>query len=127
MMKWLDRRFEYVPPAGEYPVIVERLRGTPARMAERVHFVPAAVLTRPSGDGWTAQENIGHLLDLETLWSLRVDDFLRGATNLTAADMSNQRTNEAGHTNARFTPSSPNSRSRDRISWCDSTTHRIQT
>ena len=97
MMKWLDRRFAYVPPAGEYPVIVERLRGTPARMAERVHFVPSAVLTRRSGDGWTAQEQFGHLLDLEALWSLRVDEFLRGVTELTAADMSNRRTHEAGH------------------------------
>lgn len=97
MMKWLDRRFEYVPPAGEYPVIVERLRGTPARAAERVRFVPAAVLTRKSGAGWSAQEQLGHLLDLETLWSTRVDEFLRGAHELTAADMSNRKTHEAGH------------------------------
>ena len=100
MMKWLDRRFEYVPPAGEFAVIVERLRGTPARMADRVRFVPAAVLTERDGEGWSAQEQFGHLLDLETLWSLRVDEFLRGAGELTAADMSNRKTHEAGH-NAR--------------------------
>ena len=97
MMKWLDRRFNYVPPAGEYPVIVERLRGTPSRVLERVRFVPPPLLTRRTGEGWTAQEQIGHLLDLETLWSLRVDDFLRGAKELTAADMTNQKTREAGH------------------------------
>lgn len=97
MMKWLDRRFNYVPPAGEYPVIVERLRGTPSRVAERVRFVPATVLTRRSGEGWTMQEQIGHLLDIEALWSLRVDDFLRGAKELSAADLTNRKTNEAGH------------------------------
>jgi uncharacterized damage-inducible protein DinB len=97
MMKWLDRRFEYVPPAGEYPVIVERLRGTPARMLERVRLVPAAALTRRPGEGWSAQEQFGHLLDLETLWSLRVDEFLHGAGELTAADMSNRKTHEAEH------------------------------
>src|SRR5712672_1132579 len=95
MMKWLDRRFNYEPPAGEYPVIVERLRGTPWRVAERVRFVPASVLTRRSGEGWTVQEQIGHLLDLETLWFVRVDEFLRGAKELTAADMTNRRTHDA--------------------------------
>jgi uncharacterized damage-inducible protein DinB len=97
MMKWLDRRFNYVPPAGEFPVIVERLRGTPWRVADRVRFVPASVLARRAGEGWTAQEQIGHLLDIETLWAVRVGEFLRGAKELTAADMSNRKTHEAGH------------------------------
>jgi uncharacterized damage-inducible protein DinB len=97
MSRWTDRRFEYTPPAGEYPMIVERLRGTPWRMQERVKFVPASVLVQRSGEGWSAQEQCGHLLDLEALWALRVDEFLRGATELTAADMSNRRTHEAGH------------------------------
>ncbi len=97
MMKWLDRRFNYVPPAGEYAVIVERLRGTPSRIADRIQFVPRSVLTRRSREGWTAQEQIGHLLDLETLWATRVHEFLSGAKELSAADMSNRKTNEAGH------------------------------
>jgi uncharacterized damage-inducible protein DinB len=78
-------------------VIVERLRGTPARIAERVRFVPPAILTRRSGDGWSAQEQFGHLLDLEALWSVRVDEFLRGVPELSAADLSNRKTHEAGH------------------------------
>lgn len=97
MMKWLDRRFNYVPPAGEYAVIVERLRGTPARIADRVQFVPRSVLTRRSREGWTTQEQIGHLLDIDTLWALRVNEFLSGAKELSAADMTNRKTNEANH------------------------------
>jgi uncharacterized damage-inducible protein DinB len=97
MARWIDRRFNYAPPAGEYPVIVERLRGTPARVAERVRFVPASVLTRRAGEGWTVQEQIGHLLDLEILWAVRTDEFLRSAKELTAADMTNRKTTEAGH------------------------------
>jgi uncharacterized damage-inducible protein DinB len=100
MMKWLDRRFDYRPPPGEYPMIVERLRGTPARVADRIRYRPAALLTRRDGSAWSIQEHIGHLLDLEALWSVRVDDFLRGAKELTAADMSNRKTYEANH-NAR--------------------------
>ena len=97
MSRWLDRRFEYTPPPGEYPMIVERLRGTPARVLDRVRYQPAIALTRREGDAWSAQENVGHLLDLETLWSLRVEEFLRGEKELSAADMSNRRTQDANH------------------------------
>jgi uncharacterized damage-inducible protein DinB len=78
-------------------VIVERLRGTPARVSDRVRFVPPSVLTRRAGEGWTVQEQIGHLLDLEALWLIRTDEFLLGAKELTAADMTNRKTHEAGH------------------------------
>lgn len=97
MMSWLDRRFEYTPPAGEYPMIVERLRGTPARVDDRVRFLTPAVLTKRAGDAWSIQEHIGHLLDLEPLWAVRVEEFLRGAKELRAADMSNRKTHEAKH------------------------------
>lgn len=103
MLRWLDRRFEYTPPPGEYPMIVERLRGTPARVLDRVRFRSADELTRRAGDAWSAQEHIGHLLDLESLWLVRVEEFLRGVKELSAADMSNRRTHDADH-NARALP-----------------------
>ena len=81
-------------------MILERLRGTPARVLDRMRYQPASLLTRREGDAWSAQEHIGHLLDLESLWSLRVEEFLRGAKELSPADMSNRRTHEANH-NAR--------------------------
>jgi hypothetical protein len=43
------------------------------------------------------QENAGHLLDLESLVSQRVDEYLAGDTTLHAADMSNRKTYEATH------------------------------
>lgn len=96
-IKWTDRRFDYAPPVGEFPMIVERMRGTPARIADRVRFVPAEALTHRAREGWTPQEHVGHLLDLESLWAARVDDYRRGARELTAADMTNRKTHEAGH------------------------------
>jgi len=97
MTRWLDRRFAYQPPAGEFPMIVERLRGTPARVADRVAPTARTPLARRDGDGWSVQEHVGHLLDLEPLWSMRVEEFMAGATELSAADMSNRKTCEAGH------------------------------
>jgi uncharacterized damage-inducible protein DinB len=97
MSKWLDRRFAYEPPAGEYPTIVERLRGTPARAADRVLHLPPATLTTQHDGAWSVQEHIGHLLDLEPLWMTRTRELLAGARELSAADMSNARTEAAGH------------------------------
>jgi uncharacterized damage-inducible protein DinB len=97
MTRWLERKFAYVPPAGEFPMIVERLRGAPVRVADRVASTTRTPLARRDGDGWSVQEHIGHLLDLEPLWSLRVEEFMTGSTRLSAADMSNRRTYEAHH------------------------------
>jgi hypothetical protein len=43
------------------------------------------------------QENAGHLLDLESLVSQRIDEYLAGNAALHAADMSNRKTYDASH------------------------------
>jgi hypothetical protein len=43
------------------------------------------------------QENAGHLLDLESLVRQRLDEYLAGAKELHAADMTNRKTYEAQH------------------------------
>src|SRR5688572_5457945 len=93
---WIERRFTFDFPVGKFPDLIERFRGTPARIEERVRGLPRAVLTWTDG-GWTIQQNVGHLIDLEPLWEGRVDDFLAGLATLRAADMTNLRTREAGH------------------------------
>jgi uncharacterized damage-inducible protein DinB len=97
MINWLDRRFNYEPPTGEFPMIVERLRGAPLRVSARVLYVDTAMLTRQPGDKWSAQEHIGHLADIESLWMTRIEEFLSGAKELAPADMSNQKTRDADH------------------------------
>ena len=98
---WFERTFEFTFPAGQYPSLCVRLRGTPVRLEEMLRDVPRNVLVRKSGEKWSAQEHAGHLLDLESLWMARVDDFLAGGDRLTAADLSNRKTHEANH-NARL-------------------------
>jgi hypothetical protein len=96
-IKWTDRRFDFTFPADLYPEMIERMRGTPARLEDRFRSLSAAVLQRRDGERWSIQENAGHLLDLESLVLERLDQYLAGATELHAADMSNRKTYEAGH------------------------------
>lgn len=99
-MRWTDRHFHFELPEELFPVVVERLRGTPARIEDKVRGLPPAVLTRRDGAAWSLQEHIGHLLDLDELHTGRLDDYLAGAEVLRAADMANRKTWEADH-NAR--------------------------
>jgi len=57
-------------------------------------------LVKKPDNKWSAQEHAGHLLDLESLWMARVEDYEAGLAELTAADLSNRKTDEADH-NAR--------------------------
>ncbi len=94
---WFSRRFTFDLEPWAYPNLVERLRGTPARLEERLRGLDATSLTtRPDGR-WSIQENAGHLLDLEPLWATRLDDFERGAERLSVADLRNRRTTDANH------------------------------
>jgi hypothetical protein len=44
--KWFQRSFEFALPASRFPSLLERLRGTPARLDERTRGMPAERLTR---------------------------------------------------------------------------------
>jgi uncharacterized damage-inducible protein DinB len=95
--KWFERKFDLSFPVEIYPNLCARLRGTPARLEELVHDISREILVRKSGESWSAQENVGHLLDLEPLWAMRVEDYVQGNETLTAADLTNRKTNEANH------------------------------
>ena len=96
-MRWVDRTFDFSMPVELFPVVVERLRGAPARVEDKVRDLPASVLTRRDGNAWSIQEQIGHLLDLDELHTVRLDDYLAGVAVLRPADITNRRTTEAGY------------------------------
>jgi len=98
-VKWVDRQFRFDFPTELAPEILERLRGTPARVEERVQGLPPATLTARPLDGWSIQEHGGHLADLEPLFIGRLDDLKRGLTVLRPADMTNRKTWEVQHNN----------------------------
>jgi uncharacterized damage-inducible protein DinB len=94
---WFDRPFSFDLPVWMYPNLVERLRGTPARVEDRAGALPREILTRRDGDKWSIQEHVGHLLDLEPLGMGRLDDFSAGEKSLRPADLQNRKTYEANH------------------------------
>lgn len=96
-VKWTERKFNFDFPAGLYPEMIERLRGTPARLEEHTLSLDTEVLRRRDGERWSIQENAGHLLDLESLVAQRLDEYLAGAAELHAADMTNRKTYDAQH------------------------------
>jgi uncharacterized damage-inducible protein DinB len=98
--RWFDRKFEFTFPLEQFPNLCARLRGTPARLEEMFRGSGRDVRVRKPEGKWSAQEHAGHLLDLESLWAWRVEDFVSGKSELTAADLSNRKTDGANH-NAR--------------------------
>lgn len=96
-LKWTDRTFQFTFPVEVFPEMIERVRGTPARLEDRVMSIVPEVLTKRDGKRWSIQENAGHLLDLESLFKQRLDEYVAGAAALHPADMSNRKTFAANH------------------------------
>lgn len=100
--RWFERRFHFPVPAELLPNICARLRGTPARLEELLReAAPEVLLARPES-AWSAQENAGHLADMEPLWMARLEDFRSNQAKLTAADLQNRKTHEADHNSRRL-------------------------
>jgi len=97
---WFMKSFTFDHPVGAFPALIERLRGTPARLEELTRALPADILTTRIGESWSIQEHVGHLYDLEELHEGRLDDFEAGLEVLRAADMTNRKTEEARHNDA---------------------------
>jgi uncharacterized damage-inducible protein DinB len=94
---WFQRGFSFDYPVSAAPGLIERLRGTPARVRHRLADVPPARLVTRIGPRWSIQENVGHLWDLEALWMARLADLAAGRATLQPADLENRKTEEAGH------------------------------
>jgi hypothetical protein len=94
---WIERKFNFDYPPEKFPDALERLRGTPARLEERVRHAAPETLTWKHDGGWSILENIGHLIDLGALPARRIEQILAGEHTLVGADMTNKLTHDADH------------------------------
>jgi len=94
---WFERKFEFSYSLDLLPNLRARLRGTPARLEETLRGHPHEVLIAKPQGKWSAQEHVGHLLDLESLWLARLEDYVAARSELTPADLTNRKTEEANH------------------------------
>jgi uncharacterized damage-inducible protein DinB len=102
LQPWFERKFSFDLPLERFPAIVERLRGTPARVEERARCIPPAALVARLQDSWSIQEIIGHLGDVEPIWIRRAEQILEGQTELATADLTNSATSTANHNAAQI-------------------------
>lgn len=92
---WLERQFETGLPLEMFPNLLERLRGMPARVEDRLRDVRPDVLQARDGQSWSILDTVGHLLMVEALWTARLDDFEARRPELTAARFESGRVAEA--------------------------------
>jgi DinB superfamily len=96
-LNWVERKFNFESPVEIFPSMLERFRGTPARLEETTKDLAEEILTfKPEGK-WSIKEQIGHLIVLEELNTKRLDDFLNRKEILSSADMSNKKTHETNY------------------------------
>jgi uncharacterized damage-inducible protein DinB len=93
--RWFDRKFQFDYPVEEFVQFSERLQKTPDRLEELTRGLSKEQLTTKPDQTWSIQENAGHMLQLESLWYERIDDFLANSNSLTPADLKNRATDEA--------------------------------
>jgi hypothetical protein len=67
-LKWFERKFDFSYTDNIFPMILERLVGTPVRLSKKIGSISPGFLETRIDNSWSIKENIGHLTDLETLW-----------------------------------------------------------
>ena len=92
---WTERHFEADLPLSLFPGVLERLRGTPARLEDRLRGRAPEILQRRKEGAWSIQEHSGHLFDLESLWWGRMEDLAAGREEMRAANLANPTTTAA--------------------------------
>ncbi|MEL7472386.1 MAG: DinB family protein [Planctomycetota bacterium] len=97
LTKWIHRRWTFDGPAELHPVVIERLRGTPARVRAMAKDTSPERAARAPEQGWSIQRHLGHLGDLDALLNARLDAYERGEPVLPAADMQNEASVQADH------------------------------
>lgn len=97
---WVKRKFKFDLSPEMFPLVIERLRGTPARLEDKTASLSEDILKHKDGDAWSIQETVGHLGNVEVLWHGRIDDFHAGLEEFRPANITNTVTAKVNHNEA---------------------------
>jgi len=95
---WSQRKLPFGRSAEELPVLLERVLGTPARLAQLTSHEPVERLSLRRQGSWSALEHIGHLIHLQDRMDERVDDFAAHRSCLCRIDLAGQAAILSGYT-----------------------------
>lgn len=95
--KWVDHKFNLGIDVGWTQNILIRLQDAPIRIQYHNKELSDEQLSLRLNSKWSIKEHIGHLIDLEELHTNRLHEFATHKENLSPADMTNLKTNEANH------------------------------
>ncbi|MBC8505674.1 MAG: DinB family protein [Anaerolineales bacterium] len=92
---WLEKSFSFDFPTSKYVEYLEFLRQTPSRLYALVESLPNDVLIQREGDSWSIQENVGHILTVESLFTGRLEDYHNDLETLRPARFDDNPTDKA--------------------------------
>lgn len=99
---WFERVFPPITDNGLLPGIIERLEGTPARLAEKAKNYTQDLNPQSADGKWSLKKEVGHLADIESLWFERLQQIIAADLDMKVADLTNRKTNEAPHDSKTF-------------------------
>jgi len=82
---WFDRKFKFGYEAGMLPFFLERLHGSIARLQQKTHGVPDAVLSTMLDGKWSIKQNIGHLAEVDEIANQRLAQIVAGVSPMAPA------------------------------------------
>lgn len=94
---WVDHTFQLGIDIGWTQNILSRVQDTSLRLEYHCKTLNDVQLSQRINNAWSIKEHIGHLTDLEELWSKRFQEFKEKHLELIMADMSNQKTAASNH------------------------------
>lgn len=72
-------------PVGMLPFYLERLKGTAARIEEKVKSISDDVLSNKLDGKWSVKQNIGHLAEVDEIALKRIDEMIKGISPMSPA------------------------------------------
>lgn len=84
-LPWFERELIFGKPKEMLPYYLERLRGTPIRIEEKLIGIPEYVLSKQHNTKWSVKQNIGHLAEVDEVAMRRIDEMVSGISPLSPA------------------------------------------